>query len=50
MGGGLRVYWQQAKEYYENSLDNKEQTELINLKAHSSGKMQKVSLFSIFTN
>jgi len=44
MGGGLRVHWQQAKEYYENSLDNKEQIELINLKAHSSGKMQKIAL------
>ena len=44
MSGGLRVHWQNAKDYYEKSLENKEQTEFINLKAHSSGKMQQVCI------
>ena len=46
MSGGLRVHWQNQKEYYKNSLENNEEKEIINLKAHSSGKMQQV----IFTN
>merc|ERR1719464_2038556 len=44
MSGGLRVHWQNAKDYNEESLENKDQTEFINLKAHSSGKMQKIAL------
>ena len=46
MSGGSRVHWQNPKEYFKNSLENKEQKEIINLKAHSSGKMQQV----LFTN
>ena len=42
MSGGLRVHWQHTKDYNEKSLENKDQTEFINLKAHSSGKMQQV--------
>ena len=42
MSGGLRVHWQNQNEYYKNSLENNEQKEIINLKAHSSGKMQQV--------
>jgi len=44
MSGGLRVHWQHTKDYNEKSLENKDQTEFINLKAHSSGKMQQVAL------
>ena len=47
MSGGLRVHWQNAKDYNEESLENKDQTEFINLKAHSSGKMQQV-LFIVY--
>ena len=54
MSGGLRVHWQHTKDYNEKSLENKDQTEFINLKAHSSGKMQQVlfilyqQVFSVF--
>ena len=54
MSGGLRVHWQHTKDYSEKSLENKDQTEFINLKAHSSGKMQQVlfilyqQVFSVF--
>jgi len=44
MSGGLRVHWQNSKDYYENSLENKSQKEIINLNAHGSGKMLQIAL------
>ena len=42
VGGGLGVHWQNEKNYYEDSLENKSQKEIIKLNAHGSGKMQQV--------
>jgi len=50
MGGGLRGHWQHQKEYYKNSLENKEEIEIINLNAHSSGEMQQIALNNGYEN
>merc|ERR1712051_764550 len=44
VGGGLGVHWQNEKNYYEDSLEDKSQKEIINLNAHGSGEMQQIAL------